>query len=166
MTDWRIERLAKRHDRSDFDCGEDSLNSFLRRQAWQHARKDISRTYVALPDDSQAVAGYYTLSSGSVCLETLPDAAVRRLPQYPIPTAHLGRLAVDLRFQGQGLGAILIVDALEQVQDLAERIGIHAVTVDALNDKARSFYRAFGFLALKDDPRHLFLPTATIRRLL
>ena len=164
MTAWRIERLAKRHDRSDFDCGDDGLNDFLRRYAGQHACKDISRTYVALPQDSQAVAGYYTLSGGSICLETLPDAAARRLPQYPIPTAHLGRLAVDLRFQGQGLGAILVVDAFERVRDLAERIGIHAVTVDAFNDKARSFYQAFGFLALKDDPYHLFLPMGTSRR--
>ena len=164
MTAWRIERLAKRHDRSDFDCGDDGLNDFLRRYAGQHACKDISRTYVALPQDSQAVAGYYTLSSGSVRLETLPDAAARRLPQYPIPTAHLGRLAVDVRIQGQDLGAILLVDALERARDLAERIGIHAVMVDAFNDKARSFYQAFGFLALKDDPYHLFLPMGTIRR--
>jgi ribosomal protein S18 acetylase RimI-like enzyme len=165
MTTWRIETLGKKHDRSDFDCGRESLNTFLLRHAAQNARKDISRTYVCLPDDSNVVAGYYTLSSGSISFQTLPGEIRSRLPRYPVPTAHLGRLALDTRFQGHGLGGILLVDALKRIEPLSDQIGICAVTVYALDDKARGFYQAYGFLTLKDDPDHLFLPLATIRKL-
>lgn len=165
MNSWRIEPLDKTHRRDDFDCGEESLNTFLRAHAGQNARRDISRTYVALGAESDAVAGYYTLSSGSVGFQNLPDEASRRLPRYPVPTAHLGRLAVDREFQGKGLGGILLVDALKRVRETADKIGIHAVTVHALNVSARKFYEAYGFQSLRDDDLHLFLPMATIRKL-
>jgi len=165
MTTWRVEALARKHDRSDFDCGRDSLNNFLKRHAAQNARKDISRTYVCLPDDSDVVIGYYTLSSGSVSFKALPTDVGRRLPRYPVPTAHLGRLAVAAEFQGRGLGGMLLVDALRRVEALGDQIGICAVTVYALDDEACEFYRAYGFLTLRDDPHHLLLPLATIRKL-
>jgi ribosomal protein S18 acetylase RimI-like enzyme len=165
MTTWRIEPLGKKHDRADFDCGRDSLNVFINRHAAQNARKDISRTYVYLPADSNVVTGYYTLSSDSITFDTLPDDLATRLPRYPVPTAHLGRLAVDARSQGSGIGGVLLVDALKRIEALAEQIGICAVTVHALDDKAVGFYQAFGFCRLKDDPYHLFLPVATVRKL-
>ena len=165
MSPWRIGLLGRHHQRASFDCNEGSLNTFLRVHAGQNARKDISRTWVATPYESNLVAGYYTLSSGGVSFVILPDEVARRLPRYPVPTAHLGRLAVDRRFQGQGLGGILLVDALKRILGIADQIGIHAVTVDALHDQAKRFYEANGFLTLRDDPRHLFLPLATIRRL-
>ncbi|MCP4374572.1 MAG: GNAT family N-acetyltransferase [bacterium] len=165
MTAWRIETLGRTHDRSDFDCGRENLNTFLSQHATQNARKDISRTYVCLPADSNDIIGYYTLSSGSISFDTLPGDIGGRLPRYPVPTAHLGRLAVDVRFQGRGVGGMLLVDALKRIEVLADQIGICAVTVHALDDKAGGFYRAFGFLTLKDDPHHLFLPMATVRKL-
>lgn len=165
MSQWRIELLDKQHQRDRFDCGEESLNTFLGDHAGQNARRDISRTYVVVAEGSVLVAGYYTLSSGSVTFADLPDDLSKRLPKYPVPTAHLGRLAVDRQHQGQGLGGILLVDALKRVCNLADRIGIHAVTVHALNDSAKRFYEAHGFLPLRDDPFHLFLPMATIRKL-
>ena len=165
MNRWQIELLAAGHRREDFDCGEESLNDFLRHRAGQNARKDISRTYVALEAGSEVVAGYYTLSGGSVAFEDLPANTARRLPKYPIPTALIGRLAVDRSQQGLGLGGMLLVDALKRIRDLADQIGIHAVTVHALNDPVKGFYEAHGFLPFQDDPRHLFLPLATIRKL-
>jgi len=165
MTLWRIQLLAKHHERKAFDCGQESLNAFLRSHAGQDARRDVSRTYVAVPEDSNIVLGYYTLSSGSVAFQDLPDERAKRLPKYPVPTAHLGRLAVDRSSQGRGLGGILLVDALKRVRDLADQIGIHAATVHALNAGARGFYEAHGFLPLRDHPLHLFLPMATIRKL-
>lgn len=165
MSACRIELLGKHHVRDGFDCGEDSLNSFLQSHAGQNTRRDISRTYVALPKEADVVAGYYTLSSGSIAFVNLPDQLSRKLPKYPVPTAHLGRLAVDKQFQGQGLGGMLLVDALKRVQTLADKIGIYAVSVDALNDNAKRFYEAYGFVNLLDDPRHLLLPMATIRQL-
>lgn len=165
MSQWRIEPLAKRHERAGFDCGEEGLNAFLRTHAGQNARRDVSRTYVAVPEGSKVVAGYYALSSGSVAFANLPDELARKLPRYPVPTAHLGRLAVDRQFQGQGLGSMLLVDALKRAAEAADRIGIHAVTVHAIDADARRFYLAHGFLELLDDRLHLFLPMATIRRL-
>ena len=165
MNRWRVELLGKGHLRAGFDCGVNDLNTFLERQAGQNARKDMSRTYVAVPEDSRGVAGYYTLSSGSIRFENLPPDAAKRLPHYPIPTAHLGRLAVDVKFQGRGLGGVLLVNALKRVRDIANDIGIHAVTVDALDKNARSFYEAHGFRSLTDDVHHLYLPLATIRQL-
>ena len=165
MSICRIELLDKSHQRDAFDCGEESLNTFLRSHASQNARRDISRTYVALPIDAEVVAGYYTLSSGSVGFENLPADASKRLPKYPVPTAHLGRLAVDRTFQGRGLGGVLLIDALKRVRDTADSIGIHAVTVDAINASARRFYEAHGSQCLRDDKLHLFLPMATIRKL-
>jgi len=161
----RIELLDKSHQRDAFDCGDESLNTFLRSHAGQNARRDISRTYVALPIESEVVAGYYTLSSGSVGFENLPAEASKRLPKYPVPAAHLGRLAVDRTFQGRGLGGVLLIDALKRVRDTADSIGIHAVTVDAINASARRFYEAHGFQCLRDDTLHLFLPMATLRKL-
>jgi GNAT superfamily N-acetyltransferase len=159
-----IELLGDGHDRRGFDCGEESLNIFLRQHAGQDARKDISRTYVALPEGSNTVVGYYTLAAGSVDYEDLPAEASRRLPRYPIPAAHLGRLGVDRGVQGRGFGGMLLVHALRLVATLADRIGIHAVTVHALNDRARAYYLARGFLPLQDEPSHLYLPIPTARR--
>ena len=162
---WRIELLGTQHDRAHFDCGEETLNVFLRAHAGQNARQDVSRTYVAVEAEAGAVAGYYTVSSGSIAVRDVPAEFRRRLPRYPLPTAHLGRLAVDRRFQGRGLGGILLVDALKRIRDAADRIGIHAVTVHALNARAKAFYESYGFLPLLDDTMHLFLPMATIRQL-
>ncbi len=165
MSPWRIDPLVKRHERKNFDCGAESLNVFLKTHARQNARKDISRTFVATPEGSDEVAGYYTLSTGSVAFENVPDDLAQRLPKYPVPTAHLGRLAVDERFQGQGLGGLLLVDALKRICGLADQIGIHAITVHALSERARSFYEAYGFHPFPDDRYHLFLPMATVRKL-
>lgn len=162
---WRIELLRRSHQRDQFDCGEESLNAFLQRSARQNDAKDISRTYVVLKEDSPEILGYYTLCSGSIAFDTLPEDRARKMPRYPVPTGHIARLAVDRTRQGQGLGALLLADALKRIQEIAEQMGIHAVTVQALNAKARSFYKAFGFLSLQDDPLHLFLPMATIRDL-
>lgn len=165
MSQWLIELPGKRHKRGAFDCGEERLNVFLRTHAGQNARRDISRTYVAVHSETGALAGYYTLSSGSVVCENLPDEMAGRLPKYPVPVAHLGRLAVDVHFQGKGLGGILLVDALKRALGTANQIGVFAVTVHALNARAKRFYETHGFLSLLDDERHMFLPMATIRKL-
>lgn len=165
MSLWCIAGLDKHHHRDSFDCGEESLNVFLQKNAGQNAGKDISRTYVAVAQGTHVVSGFYTLSSGSIAFARLPAKLARRLPKYPVPTAHLGRLAVDRQIQGQGLGGILLMDALLRIRTLADQIGIHAVTVHALHDRAADFYRAYGFLPLNDDRLHLYLPMATIRTL-
>ena len=150
-----IELLTEKHDRAAFDCGEPSLNDYLQRFARQNAELFLGRTYVAAVPGQPRIAGYYTISSGSVGREDLPE---KRLPRYPIPVVLIGRLAVDKGAQGQGLGEFLLQDALKRSAQLAQHLGIYAVVVDALNEQARSFYRKYGFAETSDDPMRLYLP--------
>ena len=155
-----IELLDKLHKREKFDCGEQSLNDFLHRFARQNSEKGFGRTFVAtLPGESD-VCGYYTISSGSISFEFVPE----KLPRYPIPTVHLGRLATDLKMRGQGLGELLLIDALERTVLVAAELGIYAIELYALSDNAKRFYLKYGFLELKDDDKHLYLPVETLRK--
>lgn len=156
-----IEPLLPTHDRTDFDCGEPSLNDFLKRFARQNNERGLSRTYVAALPDKPKIYGYYSLSSGVIQFDTLPE----KLPRYPIPVVYLGRLAVNRSVKGQGLGKILLLDALKRTMHISEQLGIYAVEVYALHDAARSFYLKYGFASLLDDQRHLYLTTKAIRKL-
>ncbi|MBH0194792.1 MAG: GNAT family N-acetyltransferase, partial [Nitrospira sp.] len=124
-------------------------------------RRGFGRTYVAVSEASVSVSGYYTISSGSVGFETVPE----NLPHHPVPIVLLGRLAVDRRSQGQGVGKLLLVDALRRAERAADELGIYAVAVEALSGLARSFYMRFGFRALTDDRMHLYLPIKVVRQL-
>lgn len=161
---WVIEVLRKEHVRKYFDCGEEPLNEYIKQFARSHAKKGISRTYVAVSPPSYHVVGFYSICAGSVEFHCLPSDKANALPRYPVPTAHLARLAVDRTAQKQGLGCMLLWDALERAMALADQIGICAVTVDALHNKARGFYLHYGFERLLDDPLHLFLMMETIRQ--
>ena len=101
------------------------------------------------------------MSSGSVSFESVPE----KLPRYPIPVVHLGRLAVDTNFNGQRLGEFLLLDALRRTLLISEQLGIYAVELFALNSTVKSFYLRYGFVEFKDDDRHLFLPLATLKKL-
>lgn len=150
-----IELLTEKHDRSAFDCGEPSLNEYLQRFAWQNAELFLGRTYVLVAPDQAQIKGYYTISSGSVARQDLPE---KRLPRYPVPVVLLGRLAVDQNAQGQGFGEFLLLDALKRSAQLAQHLGIFAVVVDALNEPAQSFYQRYGSTETVDNPMRLYLP--------
>jgi GNAT superfamily N-acetyltransferase len=109
--------------------------------------------------------GYYTISNHRVIHEALPAGEAKGLPRLDVPVVVLGRLAVDLSVQGQGLGSLLLIDGLRRAQHLAEHVGIRAVEVDAIEDAARQFYLGFGFVPLLDHPNHLFLSMQVIRKL-
>jgi GNAT superfamily N-acetyltransferase len=156
-----IERLSSAHDRGQFDCGETTLNEYLQRFAGQHDRKGLGRTYVAVEPGETVVKGYYTISSGAVSFEDVPE----NLPRYPIPVVLLARLAVDRSARGHGLGEMLLIHALKKAAEVSEQLGVHAVVVDALNETARAFYLKYGFTELLDDPLHLYLPMRKIRQL-
>ncbi len=162
---WRIEELASDHDRDGFSCGHASLDEFLRRYAGQNQRTGVSRTFVAVRPGERAACGFYSLAAGSVELDNLTDEQRKRLPRYPVPVAHLGRLAVDRTAQGQGLGATLLIDALSRIARADREIGIHAVEVVAIDEAARRFYLKYGFSELRDDRRHMFIAMKTVRKL-
>jgi GNAT superfamily N-acetyltransferase len=165
MAGWSIDPLAKSHERGSFSCGKPSLDKFIRELATQYERRDMGRTFVATVPPAAVVLGYYTLAAGAVACDQLPAEAARKLPRHPIPVVHLGRLAVDQRAHGQGLGKFLLLDALSRCLRLAEQTGVFAVEVQALDEEARQFYLKYGFTSLADDRQHLYLSMKDVRKL-
>ena len=163
--EFQVQLLGPRHDRAAFSCGVAPLDNYLKRQARQDIAKRVAVVLVLSPD-GKTIAGYYTLSQYSVELGTVPQDVARRLPKYPnVPATLIGRLAVSTAFRGQGLGEILLMDALHRSLTQSRQVAPAAVIVDAKDDQAMRFYRKYGFLELPNIPRRLFLPMATIEQL-
>ncbi|MDP2835214.1 MAG: GNAT family N-acetyltransferase [Pseudomonadota bacterium] len=142
-----------------FRCGEPALDEYLRRYASQDVRRGVARVFVATPaDDLPRLAGFFSLSAGSVQAADLPESVRRALPRYPIPVALLGRLAVDATFQGRGLGSILLADACQKVAHASQVLAVAGLVVDAKTETAAAFYRHFGFVALPGQAGRLLLP--------
>jgi len=158
----RIELLATHHRREGFDCGESALNQFLRQQAGQQQRKGFSKTYVALADDDASVLGFVTVSVGQVSAAQLPPTL--KLPRYPVPILRVGRLAVDTRCQGQGMGQDLLAFALRLALEFSRQVGLYAVVVDAKHEPAGAFYQRLGFLPTLDNSLCLYLSLATLEQ--
>lgn len=158
-----FERLDARHDRAAFDCGEPSLNGYLQRYARQNTERNLGITHVALAAPGEtAILGYYTLLSREVERELFPRP--KTLSPDGVGVVLLGRLAVSLEAQGQRIGTTMLLRALRQTEAAARNIGINALVVYALNERARQWYLNFEFQPLSDDPHHLFLSVEAIRR--
>jgi GNAT superfamily N-acetyltransferase len=162
VAEWRIEPLCASHERGEFSCGKAPLDDFLRLRASQYEKRRLGRTYVGLFPGAMTVAGYYTLAAGAIAVANLPPEAAKRLPKHPVPVILLGRLAVDQKAKGQGLGKALLRDALRRSLDLSVQLGLFAVEVLAIDAEAREFYIKYGFVPLADNDLHLFLPIRTI----
>ncbi|MDE2791941.1 MAG: GNAT family N-acetyltransferase [Paracoccaceae bacterium] len=160
-----VEALAPHHDRASFSCGEPSLDRYIRRQASQDARRRVARVFVAAGNPPGRIAGYYTLSAASFEKDDLPAEIAGRLPHYPVPAAVIGRLAVDLHSQGSGLGEFLLLDAVRRVIRAGDTLGVYAIVVDALDDRAGGFYERYGFMPFPSRALRLFLPLQTFERL-
>lgn len=159
MGEFHIRALDDALDATGFVCGNTQLDGYIRRYASQDLKRDVARVFVAFPvADPHCIAGYFTLSAASVNAATLPEALRRKLPRYPVPVALLGRLAVDVNFQGQGLGSILLTDACIKVARASEVLAVAGLVVDAKDDSAIVFYRHFGFIPLPGQPTRLLLP--------
>jgi GNAT superfamily N-acetyltransferase len=167
----KLEPLTGHHDRNGFDCGVEALNVWLRQTALQHQGKGISRTFVAVPADAAAAQswqpsgyavrasstlGFYALTSAFVLTEDLPAQQAKRYPRQ-IPVTRLGRLAMRADMQGQGLGKLLLVDAIHRARAAAQAVGSAGLIVDAKNPDAARFYQRYGFTAAADPPLKLFL---------
>ena len=163
MSGFFIEPLGVQHDRKNFDCGEKSLNDYLQRYARQNTSNGSSRTYVAVRPDENGICGYFTLSAGTVALTDFPLEIRKGWPRM-VPSVHLGRIAVDLRFQRQRLGNSLMTAVFETAIEASDLIGIAVVELWAINDPVRTFYERFEFTPLLDDPFHLYLSLETARQ--
>lgn len=158
--------LGKGHQRDTFDCDNEDLNRYLRQQARQDAERRVAAPFVLLPLDSRVIVGFYTLSASLIPLGELPEVMLKKLPRYDhLPVVLLGRLAVDLKAKGQGVGEFLLLDALHRSLQTAQQIGAMAVIVDAKNQSAENFYKHFDFLPFQRTPLRLFLPMHQVARL-
>lgn len=147
--------LTAAHELSDFSCGHASLDEWLRRRALANQDTGASRTYVLA--EGERVIGYYALAAGSVALLETPGRLRRNMPN-PIPVMVLGRFALDLRWQGRGLGADMLRDAVLRTQQAANIGGMRALLVHAIDDRAAGFYLRWGFQPSPMAELTLFLP--------
>jgi GNAT superfamily N-acetyltransferase len=155
------EKLQRTHAVEDFTCGEPELDRFLIRHALQAQQMNSSQTYVGVSD--KTVIGFYTIVAGEVRRVDAPERVVKGMPRHPIPLLVLARLAVHSNWQGHGVGAGLLLDALGRVLQVADIVGVRAIAVHAKDDSAAGFYRHFGFMPSPTDSRHLFMLMKDIR---
>lgn len=148
-----------RHDRASFDCGVEILNRYLRNLAAQHRNKGIATTFV-LVDSSEPkrILGYYTLSAAALSFEALADIDRKGLPAYPIPAVRIGRLAGSASLRRQGIGELLLQNAIKRILAARSTLGVYAVVVEAKDGLAESFYRKYGFRMGDAATRQLYLP--------
>jgi GNAT superfamily N-acetyltransferase len=160
----RIEKLQRNHAIELFDCGQEALNRFLIRYAWQNQQAGSSQTYVAL--DGSKVVGCFTLVVGQVEFAAAPDRMKKGLARHPVPIMLLARLAIATAWQGKGLGSGLLKDAMVRTLRAADIAGIRVFVVHAKDDEAKAFYERFDFLPSPSDPYHLFRLVKDLRSLL
>lgn len=164
---WDESPLGKSHDRNAFDCGDDHLNTYLKRYARQNHESGGAKCFVACARETPArILGFYTLSPASVEFARAPAVATRGLARYEVPVYRLGRLAVDRSVQGRGLGGSLLLRAAERCMIVAEQAGGVALLIDAKNDDAAAWYEGYGALRLLDAPLSLLLPFAVVLKAL
>ena len=156
--------LDSSHNKENFDCGKPLLDDYLHKQAKQDVKRRLSACFV-LPDENE-IKGYYTLSTASVERRLLPREIIKKLPSSynDLPTILLGRLAVSKSYQGQGLGEMMLMDALKRSYFISGQVGSMAVIVDPLDEEAVKFYERYDFVLLPDSGK-MFLPMATIAQL-
>jgi GNAT superfamily N-acetyltransferase len=153
-------------DKQKFNCGNEWLDNYLHHQASQDVKRKLAAVFI-LPGDSQNIKGYYTLSNDGLPRTGIPEEILRKLPRAyaHLPVTLLGRLAVDVSCHRQGIGELLLIDALKRSYDTAiSSVGSMAVVVDPIDDGAAKFYLKYGFVALQDSKR-MFIPMATIAQL-
>ena len=160
----RVEKLRRDHPIDGFDCGREELNRYLLRYAWQNQQAGAAQTYVGVV--GEVMVGYYTLAVGQVTLEDAPERLKKGLAKHPVPVMLLARLAIDRRWQGQGVGKALLRDAMQRTLEAADIAGIRAFAVHAKDEEARRFYEHFDFIPSPTDPMHLFVLLKDVRRLI
>lgn len=163
QSSWREEPIARHHNRKSFDCGEPALNEFLQRHARQGHERGSAKTFVAVStSEGSTIFGYYSLSPASLDYARTPEIIRRGLGRYEVPVFRLGRLAVDIRQQRQGLGGQLLMAAGRRCLRVAAEVGGVALLIDAKNARVADWYASYGAVPLLDAPLSLLLPLATI----
>lgn len=154
---------GKKHERSVFSYGNDSLDNYIHRQASQDLKKKVATVFVLIDTPNVDIIVYYTLSSYTVEIASLDKTFSKSLPRYPLlPATLLGRLAVDSNYQGRGFGELMLMDALKRVLNATVQIASLAVVVEAINEDGVRFYQKYGFQQFREYPLKLYLPIKSI----
>lgn len=152
--------------RTQFDCSNQELNDYLKKYAIINDRNGVAKVFVAVPQGSQVIVGYYTSNASVILTQAIPDELRGNFPKET-PALLIGRIAVDKSMQGRGIGKRLLRHAFEYAIDISQKTGVYAVRVDAKNEQIKEYYKnKFGFLEFHDTPLSLFLPIATIKKAL
>ena len=158
-------KLHRGLDRASFDCGEPGLNRFLKEEATQYTKRGLCVVHALAEEKS--IIGYFSLSSSAVQVMDLPPAIAKKFPQnLNVPCWLIGKLAVDVKFQGQGFGEVLLFEAMRKILTMAQETGGYCVVIDAKNEAAKGFYLKYGFVPFVGDELRLYLPLASIPALL
>jgi GNAT superfamily N-acetyltransferase len=152
--------LNSSHRKSSFVCEEPSLESYLRKQAGQDVKRQVAACFILEGKDG-AIKGFYTLSADRVDRALTPEHLQKKLPYKNLPVTLLGRLARDSNYKGQGVGELLLSDALRRAHQASSTIGAWAVVTDPIHEKARAFYESFGFISLESG--RMFITMETIK---
>jgi len=160
------ESLKPKHRKNEFSCGREMLDNYLKKQASQDIKRKLAVCFVLNDEATNLVKGYYTLSNNTIPQNIIPPEFQKKLPKSytSIPATLLGRFAIDKKFQGKGIGKLLLIDALKRSYEISKSIGSFAVIVDPLDKEAELFYKKFGFISLPDSGK-MFLPMNTIEPL-
>jgi hypothetical protein len=166
--EFKSELLDSSHDRTDFSCGKEALDHYIRHQVSQDVKRKLAVCFVVADKDgiSNKVIGYFTLSNGGIPRDTVPEKYQKNFPKayQSIPTTLIGRLARDQRAVGKRMGEFLLIDALYKCFNSSRTVASFAVIVDPIDDDARSFYAKYGFLTLPDSQR-MFLSMKKVNEL-
>ena len=152
--------LNSSHKRNSFECEEASLEIYLKKQAGQDVKRQVAACFI-LEDEGSIIKGYYTLSADSIDRVLIPEELQKKLPYRNLPVTLLGRLARNTTYKGQGVGEILLADALKRAYQASTTIGACAIVTDPINEKARSFYQSFGFISLASG--RMFISMETVK---
>ena len=155
------EPLAASHRLDAFECGEAVLDDWLKRRALSNQASGASRTFV-VTDEGGRVRGYYAMAAGAVSHQ-LATSGVRRNMPDPVPVMVLARLAVDRRAQGLHLGAALLQDAVNRAVAVSRNVGVRALLVKGMHEKAKQFYEHYGFQPSPTHPMTLMLRLSSLK---
>jgi GNAT superfamily N-acetyltransferase len=153
---FQVERLRREHPRRRFQCGKQAVDAWLAGRALQHQGKHLSVTK-GLLDEARTIAGYYTLATGQVDFSDLPAEMAKQLPRRVLPVAVLAWLGVDSKRQGEGLGRLLLAQALRDCWEAGKTFPFIAVVLDCLDEPSKAFYQHWDFAELPGRPYRLFL---------
>jgi GNAT superfamily N-acetyltransferase len=162
---FHLERLQRQHPRRNFTCGQHQVDDWLKSKALQNQDKHLSATKVLL-DAAGAIASYYTLATGQVDFGDLPAESAKRLPKRMLPAAMLAWHGVNTEHRTQGLGRLLLAQALRDCYDAGQTFAFIAVILDCVDDAAKAFYQKWDFTELPGHPYRLFLSWAYLEAMI